>query len=181
MVARICLALQTRRRSSLVKARWYEGRAAWLAAGVVFGLGLSIYWPHEEAQATAVDRSEKIVLCSVNTGDSTSDAVFVLDLVTGRLIGAGYTTQANGITQTWARNLAADFQVGDNAEYVMVPGRFVIQQQGGGDIPANGGVYVAELNTGMVHMYGFPYQESRVQPTKPLVLIAKFPFRSVQE
>lgn len=164
-----------------MKARRYDGRAAWLAAGVIFGLGLAIYWPHEEAQATAVDRSNKIVMTSVSTGDSTSDAVFVLDLVTGRLIGAGYTTQAGGFTQTWARNLAADFKVGENAEYVMVPGRFVIQQQGGGDIPANGGVYVAELNTGVVHMYGFPYQESRPQPTKPLVLIARFPFRAVQE
>ncbi len=165
-----------------MKARWYDGRAAWLAAGVLFGLGLSVYWPHEEAQATAVDRSQKIVLTSVNTGDSTSDAVFVLDLVTGRLLGAGYTTQAGGFTQTWARNLAADFKVGDNAEYVMVPGRFVIQQAGaGGDIPANGGVYVAELNTGWVHMYGFPYQESRAQPTKPLVLIDRFAFRAVQE
>lgn len=163
-----------------MKARWYDGRAAWLVAGVVFGLGLSIYWPHEEAQATAVDRSNKIVLASVNTGDSTSDAVFVLDLVTGRLIGAGYTTQLGGFTQTWARNLAADFKVGDNAEYVMVPGRFVIQQQGGGAIPANGGVYVAELNTGVVNMYGFPYQESVPQPLKPLVLIDQFPFRTVQ-
>jgi hypothetical protein len=142
---------------------------------------LSFYWPHEQAQAQAVDRSEKVAMLTVNTQAGESDAVFLLDFVTGRLVGAAYTNQTNSFNQTYIANLAADFQVGENAEYTIVSGRVSLPQTGGAP-PASGAIYVAELNSGKVIMYGFPYVNVRGnQPTRPLMKIAGFPFRQVQQ
>ena len=163
-----------------MRAKWSQNRYVWLAAGILFGLVLAFYWPHELAQADTVDRSSKIAMLTVSTQPGNADAVFVLDFVTGRLVGAAYNTQSGGFNQSYARNLAADFNVDENAEYAIVPGNVSIPQRGGPP-PADGGIYVAELNTGVVIMYGFPYITSPgAQPTLPLQKIAAFPFRQVQ-
>lgn len=164
-----------------MRTRWSENRYVWLGAGVLLGLVLSFYWPHEEAQAVTVDRSDKLAMLTVNTQAGESDAVFILDFVTGRLVGAAYNTQSARFNQTYIANLAADFGVGENAEYTIVSGWVSLPQTGGAP-PANGGIYVAELNSGKVILYGYPYVNARtVQPTRPLVPIAGFPFREVQQ
>ena len=163
-----------------MRTQWSENRYVWLATGVLFGLVIAFYWPHEQAQAGTVDRSSKIALVTAITQEGNADAVFVLDFVTGRLVGAAYNTQTGGFNQSYARNLAADFQVGENAEYAIVPGNVALQQRGGPP-PANGGLYVAELNSGVVIMYGYPYITSPgTQRTQQLVKIAAFPFRQVR-
>lgn len=163
-----------------MRIQWAENRYVWLAAGVLFGLVLAFYWPHEQAQANTVDRANKIVMVTVDTQPGSADAVFVLDLVTGRLVGSAYNTQTGGFNQAYYANLAADFQVRENAEYAIVSGTVALPQRGGPP-PANGGLYVSELNSGMVIMYGFPYiLTPGAQPPLPLQKIAYFPFRQVQ-
>jgi hypothetical protein len=170
----------TDKRRQAVRRQWAENRYVWLATGVLFGLVLAFYWPHEQAQADTVDRANKIVMVTVNTQPGSADAVFVLDIVTGRLVGAAYNTQTGGFNQSYFANLAADFQVRENAEYAIVPGNVSLPQRGGPP-PANGGLYVAELNSGVVIMYGFPFITAPgSQPTLPLQKIAAFPFRQVQ-
>ena len=87
-----------------MQTQWFDTRAAWLAAGVMFGVVVSMYWPHETAQATTVDRSSKVALVTCRTSVGASDAIFVLDFVTGRLVGAAYNTQLGSFNQTYVYN-----------------------------------------------------------------------------
>ena len=72
-----------------MRTYWSENRSVWLGSGALLGLVASFYWPHEQARAETVDRSDKIAMLTVNTQAGESDAVFLLDFVTGRLIGRG--------------------------------------------------------------------------------------------
>jgi hypothetical protein len=165
-----------------VKTRLFEKRGTWLAVGVLLGLAVATYWPAEEARAHAVDRTNKIALVSAETTPGNSDAVFILDFVTGRLIGAAYNTQIGTFNQRYGRNVAADFKVGENAQYAIVPANVSIPQRGGGPTPALGGLYVAELTTGKVALYGYGFNETPSrQPPQELVLVDGFPFREVQQ
>ncbi len=152
----------------------------WLGAGTLFGMMLSYYLPHEPAYAETAAVGEKFAMCTASTGPGQSDAVFILDMVTGRLLGAVYNSQANGFTQTYARNLAADFKVIENAQYVIVSG-FAgnISGGSGGGAPATGVIYVGELNSGIVACYGFlnSQQANRPTPTRDLVVLGTFPWR----
>lgn len=153
----------------------------WLGTGTLFGFILAYYCPHEPAYAETAVSGEKFAMCTVTTGPGQSDAVFVLDMVTGRLIGGIYNSQANGFTQTYARNLAADFKVVENAQYQMVTG-FASTTGGGGNggAPATGVIYVAELNSGLVGAYGLLYspQSVRAVPTRELAVLGTFPWRA---
>lgn len=149
---------------------------AWLLAGTLFGMALSYYCPHEPAYAHAAAMSDKFAMCTVETLPAQSDAVFILDMVTGRLFGAAHNAQTGGFSQTYARNLAQDFRVVENAQYVLVPGRAILQSTGGVP-PASGVVYVGELNSGMVNMYGFHYNQNRPMMGQPLVPVGSFRWR----
>lgn len=157
-----------------------DRRFTWLVAGTLLGMTISYYCPSEPAYAATAVTGEKFGMCTVDTIALNSDAVFVLDMVTGRLIGAGYNTQSGVLTHSYARNLAADFKVGARAQYVMVSGQANIRQAGGGAgaQPASGAIYVGELTSGLVNMYGFYYSQSPTPvPAQELVLIASFPWR----
>lgn len=159
-------------------ARVHEKRAFWLVAGTILGMGISYYWPAEPAYAQAVFGNNKFAMCTVTTFLGNADAVFVLDMVTGRLLGAAYNNQALAFNQSYARNVAADFNVGDNAMYVMVPGNINLPNSGSGVPPANGAIYVGEMTSGLVCAYGFTYvQGPQGALGQPLTLIGKFPFR----
>ncbi len=160
--------------------RRFDSRVAWLIAGAVFGAVVTMYWPHEQAQAEAVDRSAKVALATCRTNIATSDAIFVLDFVTGKLVGAAYNTQTGTFNQSYERNLAQDFNVQQNAQYAMVPGNVEVAQRGNAT-PASGGLYVAELNSGKVILYGFAYnQAAGPVPRQPLIPLDGFSYRPVQ-
>lgn len=164
-----------------MKTRVFEKRGAWLVAGMLLGLAVATYWPAEEVRAHAVDRTNKIALVSAETTSGNSEAVFILDFVTGRLVGAAYNTQIGTFNQRYARNVAGDFEVQENAQYAIVPATVSIPQRGGGPTPALGGLYVAELTTGKVALYGYGFNETpSAQPVMPLVLVDGFKFREVQ-
>ncbi|MFO1092112.1 MAG: hypothetical protein U0992_02210 [Planctomycetaceae bacterium] len=165
-----------------MKTRLFENRATWLVAGVLFGFAVATYWPSESAHAEAVDHINKIALVSAKTGLGSSDAIWVLDTVTGRLIGAAYNTQIAAFNQKWYRNVAADFNVKGNAQYAIVPASVVIPISGGGSSPAEGGLYIAELTTGKVALYGYGYNQTPSPlPAMEAVLVDYFEFRAVQE
>jgi hypothetical protein len=155
---------------------------AWLVAGVVVGLAVALYWPSEPAYAIATSRAENFAMCAVPTQAGTSEAMFVLDFTTGRLVGAAYNSQANGFTQLYVRECAADFgvQAGSDAEYIMVPARTefrAIAGPGRGS-PAQGAIYIGEVNSGRVVMYGFTYFSApRQAGPMTLDVVAQFPFR----
>ncbi len=160
-----------------MKEKLTERKTFWLTAGTILGMMVAYYCPQEPAYADSAASGEKFSMCTVLTLAGQSEAVFVLDHLTGRLIGAAHSSQTGGFSQTYARNLAADFNVVDNAQYVMVPGQVQIRA-GGGNPPANGCIYVGELNSGLINMYGFQYVGGgRVVPVRELIPIANFPWR----
>lgn len=165
-----------------MKQRWSETRTAWLLCGIAIGLAVALYWPHEPAMAEAVDRSEKFAMCTVRTQAGSSDAVFVLDFLTGRLVGGAYLAQT-GSFQSYARNIASDFNIdaGTPAQYTIAPAFIEVRAGGtaaGGGTPASGAIYVGEMNSGRVMLYGFIYRSSG-RPGPPIELrpLGTFPFR----
>jgi hypothetical protein len=164
-----------------MRERWSETRAAWFISGIAIGLAVALYWPHEPAMAEVVDRSEKFAMCTVQTQPGSSDAVFVLDFLTGRLVGGAYQSQTRSF-QAYARNIAGDFQIdaGTPAQYSIAPAFIEVRAGGtaGGGTPANGALYVGEMNSGRVILYGFMYRAAgRPGPPIELTPIGQFPFR----
>jgi hypothetical protein len=138
-----------------VSRNWSERKVAWLIAGVGLGVALATYWPHENealASQTAVS-GEKFAMCTVETNVGDTDAVFILDFATGRLVGGIYNRQNNTFSQPMFRNIAQDFNAQEKATYIMATG-FVGATSRGAQ-PASGGVYVAELTSGQLVLYGF--------------------------
>ena len=158
-----------------MQSRLLDNRFALLACGLMLGLGISFYWPHEplKADSTSLD---KFSLCTAPTIANNSDAVFVLDSITGRLVGAAHNMQTGTFTQVWTRSVASDFGVVENAKYVMASGFLRTLGSANGQ-PATSGIYVAELTSGKVGLYGFLMNNRNQASAGELVPIANFSFR----
>ena len=158
-----------------MQSHWLNNRFALLACGLGMGLGISAYWPHEPLKADA-SSLEKFSLCTAPTIANQSDAVFVLDSVTGRLRGAAHNPQTNKFTQFWAHEVAADFGIVENAQYLMVSG-FIRTQGAANGTPGQSAIYVAELTSGKVGMYGFLMNNRNQGGQSNLIPLDTFPFR----
>lgn len=156
-----------------------DRRTGWLLAGLVGGIALSYLWPAEKVQAVATDREERFAICTTDTGLAAPESVFVLDFLTGRLVGATLNQQSAQFTNFYARNISADFAADANAKpkFVMIPGRADLNS-GRGTTSAAGVIYVGELTSGKVICYRFPFRNSpKPLPVQPLEPFAFFPFR----
>ncbi len=150
-----------------------------LFVGIALGIAISHYWPHEPALAGTSDRNSKFAMtsCPVSFTDG-SEAIFVLDFLTGRLAGASINTKTNTFTHSYFRNVAADFGINPQAEpqYAIITASGKPISKGPVQF-AQSMVYIAELNSGKVIAYGLPNKESQKQPTVQLAPIAFFSFR----
>lgn len=164
-------------KGSNVTPRTIDHRAVWLLTGFLAGLGLAAFWPAEEIQAVATDRDQKFAITTVEVFPTAPEAVFVLDFLTGRLTGALLNPQSGLFTNFYFRNIAADFN-NAKGKYALIPGQGVLQSAGGATSSA-GVLYIAEMTSGKVVAYRFPYRNS-VEPIDqvfPLEPFASFPFR----
>jgi len=160
-----------------------ERRFLWLTVGVICGMCLSYFWPHEPAMAIATDRDgDRFAITTVPTKAGNAEAVFILDFLTGRLQGAALNSRLGKFTYAYYRNLAADFNVDPTAKphYVIVSGGVNLPAQGRAQF-AESGLYVAEMSSGMVICYAFPFIFNNA-PGAPQQLIPmdKFQFRQAQ-
>lgn len=167
--------------------RLTDNRIALLAFGLLAGLCLSAFWPHQPLSAATSDREKNFGMITVAARDialggvsDKQDAVFVLDYVTGRLQGAVLNSRSGTFSSFYFRDVAADFDVdpakGD-PHYAMVTG--VSQLPARGRVTwANGVIYVGELSSGKIHAYAFPYNAVRgKQAPVQMTLVDGFPFR----
>jgi hypothetical protein len=152
-----------------------EQRMVWLAAGLVGGLCVSYFWPHEPAMSAASDRNSKfgMATCAVTSGLGVAgelEGIFVLDYYTGRLTGATLDPKSGKFMSGYFRAVAADFQVDPKAEpnYAMVTGKAPLNAKGRTPM-ASGVIYVGELSSGKILAYGFPFAVAN-RPTEPLPL-----------
>ncbi|MBI1311850.1 hypothetical protein GC176_11205 [bacterium] len=158
-----------------------DRKLVWLALGFVAGLAMATIWPHEPLQAVSSDRNEKFAIITTPVALD-SEAVFVVDFLTGRLTGA-LLGRARGsgtaFINFYYRNLAEDFNVtaGGEPYYAVTAGGATIQGSAGSQWGQTA-LYIAELNSGRVGAYAIPYRISQVPtPPVPLFPIDNFPFR----
>ena len=153
--------------------------------GIAIGIGISQCWPARRLQATATDRSDQYAICTApGTALESSEGIFTLDFLTGDLKGAMLNRSLGKFTQFYYRNIIQDFGLEQSAQakYALVSGQNLLAGGRGGVTPAPAAIYVAELNSGRVIAYGFPYRESQTrQAPAPFVMMDGFPFRQPTE
>lgn len=155
-----------------------KSRMMWLTTGLVAGLCISYFWPHEPVKAASNDRDAKFGIMTTPVAINV-DGVFVLDYLTGRMSGAVIEQNSGKFTHTYARSVAADFSVDPKAtpHYAFVGGRAALAGRGGVS-PATSVIYVGELSSGKVMAYGINYKITRRPiPTQPFVPLDAFQFR----
>lgn len=159
-----------------------ESRMAWLATGLVAGLAVAYFWPHEPAYATTADRDSNFAMVTIPVGTSAAgisdpmDGMFILDFHTGQLMGAVLNRQNGKFANLYRRDLAKDFSVDPQAtpHYAIVTGYAQLASQANLTF-ASGVVYVGELSSGKVIAYAFPWQEARKpQPAQHLLVPIDF-------
>ena len=159
--------------------RMTENRTVLLMIGMIAGVCLANMWPHEPAFAAATDRSSKFAILTVPVGIlEGSEGVFILDFLTGRLSGAVLNNRTGTFTHRYRHNVFADFRPTDpNPQYAIVAGQANLPNQGRIRLAA-GVIYVAEMTTGKMICYGFPWSSSnKLLPGMPLKIIAQLQFR----
>jgi len=156
-----------------------DGRAAYLAAGLVMGLCLAYLWPHEPALAGTSDRDERFAMTTCSVGLANSEAVFVLDFLTARLTGAILNSRTGKFTNFYYRDLASDFDIDPAAEphYAIVSGNVNLPNVGRTQL-GQGAIYIGEMTSGKIICYAFPYkiQQQKIPPMQ-MIPMDVFPFR----
>ena len=161
-----------------------SSRAGWIAAGLVAGLAVAYFCPHEPAYANTADRDSQFMMITVPVGnkavgfDDPIDGVFILDFLTGQLKGAVLNRQQGKFTSFYMPDLAGDFGVkGDeDPHYCIVSGYSQMPAIQGATF-ASGVLFVGELNTGKVAAYSFPWNEQGTNGPQQLIMIDAFPFK----
>ena len=159
-------------------------RLAWMSIGLAAGFVLASALPTEPAMAQVVESNDKFALVATPTITQQSDAVFVLDYLTGRLVGAAYNPNVGKFTQFYARNIAGDFELsGDGTPNFVILPAFLNPQTRGAGPAAVGGLYIGEMTSGKVNVYGLPYgNAARVNPAPAAIaLLDQFSFRQSTE
>ena len=154
---------------------------AWLVAGLIGGILLAGIWPTQPTFTTATDRLEQF---GIATGfvDDGLEGVYVLDFVTGQLQALVIHRQLQKFAARYVRNVSGDFGLTpeDSPQYVMVTGNADLRQRARrGQYATRGVLYVAELVSGRICVYTFPYGGDRPQQTEalPFTLIDRYQFR----
>lgn len=135
-----------------------------LGLGILLGAGFMALKPQTPVKAASANSNDKFSMATVPvTAIGDSEAVFILDHLTGILRGGVLNAQTGGFSHTYLRNVAADFQVNPatpEPKYSLVGGPINLRSSGGSQ-PANGVLYVAELTSGAVVAYGFAQPRGR--------------------
>ncbi len=147
--------------------------------GVIAG-GTAIYFqPQQSVKASVANGNDKFTMVTVPVSIGETEAVFVLNHLTGILSGAVLNPSTARFTHYYLHNVAADFETpGGSGEqkYAIVSAAAPLRTMNGLQ-PANGMIYIGELSSGRVIGYTFPMPRGPGSPTPiPLAKIAFFPF-----
>ncbi|VAX42467.1 hypothetical protein MNBD_PLANCTO02-1419 [hydrothermal vent metagenome] len=158
----------------------FNNRSAWIAFGLLAGVVISYIVPQQKAEAITTDRDSKFALATTKVNFETGiEGIFVLDFLTGQIKGSILDTKAGKFNHAYFRNVAVDFNIDPKAKphYAIVSGKAPLRNLNGVSM-AQSVIYVAELTSGKVLCYAYPYGTSRnkVAPVE-LVLLDGFQFR----
>jgi hypothetical protein len=165
----------------------WNARLTWLAAGIAAGLvvGLNVagIWPQVPIHAVATHGQENFAICTAPL-DLDVEGVFVLDDVTGELKGAALNLQLRRINTFFDYNITADLPPGNtkNPQYRIVSGMANIRQNLAAGNLAHSVLYVADVTSGQLVVYGIPWIQGRASGTVPikttLIPLDRWQFRS---
>lgn len=164
-----------------------ESRGVWLVAGVIIGLSVTWFWPHEPIRADQADRADKFGIISTPAtlpvaGLPTFEAIFILDFVTGRLQGFFLNPTQGAFTQMYYRDVADDLRLNEKGAaapvYAFVGGQG--QFSGQGQTWGASMIYVAEMTTGALVAYAYPLNNQNAGTPQQMVPVAKAQFRQPQ-
>lgn len=152
--------------------------AAFCAGAVMMAAVMTIL-PRQQAQAPVANGNDKFSMITVPLQETgVPEGVFVLNNLTGMLVGSALNESTSRFSISYMHNVAADFQTGNTPDprYAIVTGPANLRNSGGVQ-PAFGVIYVAELSSGRVIAYGFPRPTNRnMGSTNPLVILDAFQF-----
>ncbi|MEM1061384.1 MAG: hypothetical protein AAF532_16615 [Planctomycetota bacterium] len=151
-----------------------------LAFGVLAGAAVAHLWPSEPAYAQA-GGGEKFTVFTVQIEASTAfggvatagtDGIFVLDHLTGLLVG-NVLNQSNGkFTVGYQRNVYGDFPIDPSVQPVFAVVSGAANLNSGRVRNATSVIYIAELTSGVCNCYSLPYATANrpagVLPINPL-------------
>jgi hypothetical protein len=152
--------------------------ALWMLAGICVGLGIALVFHGQPTYATATDHNDDF---SIATGHLTNEteAVYLLDLKSGGLLGTVMNRQTGQFQQFFKRDLAADFVLNarQKPKFIMVTGAM---QNAQAKVPINHVLYVAEFGSGKLCAYVMPYRGETVAKsnTEELMLVSLTSFRA---
>lgn len=152
-----------------------------LAFGLLAGAAVAHLWPSEPAFAQA-GGGEKFTVFTVQVEASTAiggiatsgtDGIFVLDHLTGRLIGNVISQSSGKFAVGYERNVAGDFPIDPAVTPVFTVVSGAANLNSGGRVRnATSVIYIAELTSGVCNCYSLPYtvnnRRGGVLPINPL-------------
>ncbi|HWA98853.1 MAG TPA: hypothetical protein VG713_10195 [Pirellulales bacterium] len=140
--------------------------AVYLGLGLAIGLAVGFFWPQADLHAVATDRAESFAICT-GQADGGHEAIFTLDFLTGDLSGAIINPTNHQFSAAYRRNIMADLKVepGKNPKFVICTGQVDLRPISNVQY-GNCVVYVAEVTTGMMGIYAFPYNPSVVNSNR---------------
>ncbi len=136
--------------------------AMFFAAGALTMAVAFYFMPSQPAQAPVAHGNDKFTMVTVPMLENDRlEAVFVLNHLTGRLVGGLINEQAGSFGYGYEHNVAADFKTSSkDPKYAIVCGGANLRGSGG-VTPAVGVIYVAELSSGAVIAYAIPRPTTR--------------------
>jgi hypothetical protein len=154
-------------------------RSAMFFAAGALTMALVVYFqPPQPAQGSVAHGNDKFTMVTVPMLENDRlEAVFVLNHLTGRLVGGLINEQLGSFGYGFEHNVAADFKTASkDPKYAVVSGGANLRGSGG-VTPAVGVLYIAELSSGAVIAYAIPRPTTRnAGAVLPLVSIGVFKF-----
>lgn len=142
----------------------YFKSAVLLGVGFAVGATLMTLRPAQNVKAASAANNSKFSMATVPVSiPNETEAVFVLDHLTGTLRGGVLSQQSGKFTFTYLRSVAGDFAVNPatpEPKYAIVAGPMNASGIGGSQT-AKGVLYVGELSSGAVIAYAFAQPRGR--------------------
>lgn len=161
------------------KMKHYILRSAMIfAAGALTVGAVAFFLSPQPAQAPVASGNDKFTMITVNLQEGVNlEGVFVLNHLTGVLVGGVINEQTSKFAYRYVHNVAADFKTtSKSAKYAIVTGQFNLRASGG-VAPAPSVIYVGELSTGAVIAYALPRPTNQPSgTTMPLAVLDYFSF-----
>lgn len=132
-------------------------------AGAIFGGSVLYFRPQANVKASVANGNDKFTMVTVPISVGETEAVFVLNHLTGVLRGAVLNPNTGTFTNHYLRNVAADFETAASTpdpKYAIVSAPAFLRSAGPAQ-PANGVIYIGELSSGAVICYSFALPRGR--------------------